>query len=201
MYYNKFQQGGEAEAQQQFITWLAQVFDIENEEQLQQLAQKLGQQGIVQMQQIFQQYPDPKQAKQVVKQMISQQAQIARRGAILNYYKDVMKICGPNERAIFYNKGGRICKSCEEKQNGGTIDENKISNPSQNINQNNSTTGFNGFKKPIINNMFYNSKNKNLSEKDNQFLHNFKKYSSRINTNQIETLKQKLFKNSKQNNF
>lgn len=196
MYYNKFQQGGEAEAQQQFVTWLAQVFDIENEEQLQQLAQKLGQQGIAQMQQIFQQYPDPKQAKQVIKQMMSQQAQIARRGAILNYYKDVMKICGPNERAVFYKKGGRICKSCEEKQNGGTINENKI-NPIKNINHNNLTTQFNGFKKPVINTTFYNSQNKNLSEEDNQFLRNSKGYSSGINSNQIEALKQSISKNAK----
>lgn len=194
MYYNKFQQGGEAEAQQQFVTWLAQVFDIENEEQLQQLAQQLGQQGIAQMQQVFQQYPDPKQAKQVVKQMMSQQAQIARRGAILNYYKDVMKICGPNERAVFYKKGGVICKSCEEKQNGGTIDENKI-NPQQKINQNNSTTGFTGFKKPIINTMFDTNTNKNSSET----LNNFKEYSSGLNSNQIKALRQKLFKNTKQN--
>ncbi len=162
MYYNKFQQGGEAEAQQQFVTWLAQVFDIENEEQLQQLAQQLGQQGIAQMQQVFQQYPDPKQAKQVVKQMMSQQAQIARRGAILNYYKNVMKICGPNERAVFYKKGGLICKTCEEKQNGGTIDENKTNSETQLNNIKEYFSGLNLNQKKALQQNFFNKAKQNF---------------------------------------
>lgn len=125
MYYNKFQQGGQADAQQQFVSWLAQVFEIQNEEQLQQLAQQLGEEGIAQMQQIFQQYPDPAQARQVVQQMMGQ-AQSARKGAVLNYYKKVMGICGSNERAVFYQKGGKVCKTCQLKQQGGRLDEEEV---------------------------------------------------------------------------
>lgn len=80
---SKFQAGGSS-AQAQFVQWLAAVTGAQSEEQLQQIVQQLGEEGMKQMQQLFQQGVPPEQ----VQQMLAQH----RNGGVIRWYRNLMNI-------------------------------------------------------------------------------------------------------------
>ena len=47
----------------------------------------------------------------------------ARLGAKLNYIKQIKGDCPEGEELVYFKKGGRFCKACRKKQEGGNVDE------------------------------------------------------------------------------
>lgn len=98
-----YQQGGAVQNDQQaFVQYLAQIFGVQSEEELKNVIQKLGQEGIKQLEQSFKQGVP---AEQVRNQMSGggQQIPMARRG---------MRVCPEGTRLIFKN-GGCMCKKMQ----------------------------------------------------------------------------------------
>ena len=118
----KYQKGGqinmdEQQLQQAFLQYLMQETGAQNEQQLQQVIQQLGEDGL-------------KQAyAQFMQAMQQQQVQAARFGAKLNYIKQLNGQCPDGMQMQYYKVGGRLCKKCmQAKQNGGEL-ENESTNP------------------------------------------------------------------------
>ncbi len=114
----KYQQGGtmdEQQMQQAFLQFLAQQTGAKSEEELQQVIQQMGQDGL-------------KQAyAQFVQAMQQQQVQAARFGAKLNYINKLNGKCPDGTQAYYYKDGGsikKVCKKCMQmEQNGGPIEK------------------------------------------------------------------------------
>lgn len=109
---NKFQQGGqlnmnEQQLQQAFLQYLMQKTGAQNEQQLEQVVQQLGEDGL-------------KQAyAQFMQEMQQQQVQAAKFGAKLNYIKKLNGQCPEGMEMHYYKQGGRLCRKCmQAKQNG-----------------------------------------------------------------------------------
>lgn len=105
----KKQQGGqlnmnEQELQQAFIQWLAQKLGVQDESQLKQAVQEMGQEGI---QKAYQQF---------MQEMQQQQAQKAKFGAKINYIKGLRGQCPNGYELQYYKSGGQLCKKCIKKQ-------------------------------------------------------------------------------------
>ena len=105
----KKQQGGqlnmnEQELQQAFIQWLAQKLGVQDESQLKQAVQEMGQEGL---QQAYQQFMQETQ---------QQQAQKAKFGAKINYIKELRGQCPDGYELQYYKSGGQLCKKCTKKQ-------------------------------------------------------------------------------------
>lgn len=108
----KKQQGGqlnmnEQQLQQAFIQYLMQKTGAQNEQQLEQVVQQLGEDGL-------------KQAyAQFMQEMQQQQVQAAKFGAKLNYIKKLNGQCPEGMEMHYYKQGGRLCRKCmQAKQKG-----------------------------------------------------------------------------------
>ena len=114
----KFQQGGqitmneEQQMQQAFLQYLAEQTGAKSEQELEQVIQQLGEDGL-------------KQAyTQFVQAMQQQQVQAAKFGAKLNYIKQLKGQCPQGMQMQYYKVGGRICKKCMAmEQKGGKAEE------------------------------------------------------------------------------
>lgn len=115
----KKQQGGqlnmnEQELQQAFIQWLAQKLRVQDESQLKQAVQEMGQEGL---QQAYQQF---------MQEMQQQQAQKAKFGAKLNYIKGLNGQCPEGTEMQYFKEGGNICKKCVAKQKNGDKEQDPV---------------------------------------------------------------------------
>lgn len=112
----KMQQGGqinmdEQQLQQAFLQYLMQKTGAQNEQQLEQVIQQMGEQGVQQA------YAEFMQAMQ------QQQVQAAKFGAKLNYIKSLNGQCPEGMKLHYYKQGGRLCRKCmQAKQNGGELE-------------------------------------------------------------------------------
>lgn len=99
-----YQQGGQMQgAAGNFAQYLAQIFGVQSEQELKQIVQKIGREGLQQLQAAFKQGVPPEQIRN---QMSGGQAQMARRGA---------RLCPQGTRIVF-KKGGCMC---QKMQDGG----------------------------------------------------------------------------------
>ena len=112
----KFQKGGqlnmnEQQLQQAFLQYLMQKTGAQNEQQLEQVVQQLGEDGL-------------KQAyAQFMQEMQQQQVQAAKFGAKLNYIKKLNGQCPEGMEMYYYKQGGRLCRKCiQAKQNEEEIE-------------------------------------------------------------------------------
>lgn len=112
----KKQQGGqinmnEQQLQQAFLQYLMQKTGAQNEQQLEQVVQQLGEDGL-------------KQAyAQFMQEMQQQQVRAAKFGAKLNYIKKLNGQCPEGMEMHYYKQGGRLCRKCmQAKQNGGELE-------------------------------------------------------------------------------
>lgn len=112
----KKQQGGqinmnEQQLQQAFLQYLMQKTGAQNEQQLEQVVQQLGEDGL-------------KQAyAQFMQEMQQQQVRAAKFGAKLNYIKKLNGQCPEGMEMRYYKQGGRLCRKCmQAKQNGGELE-------------------------------------------------------------------------------
>ncbi len=93
----------EQELQQAFIQYLAQKTGAKSQEELEQIIQQMGEEGLKQAYQEFLQY------------MQQQQAQVAKLGAKLNYIKQLRGECPDGYEMKMFKSGGAICKKCVKK--------------------------------------------------------------------------------------
>lgn len=109
---DKLQQGGQApnqkELQKAFMAFLVQDaaqqgVQIQSEQDLESYAQQLGEDGI-------------KAKYQEFVQRMQGGSTMARLGAKLQYYKKLKGSCPEGEEMVYFKQGGRICKSCQKKQ-------------------------------------------------------------------------------------
>ena len=112
----KKQQGGqlnmnEQQLQQAFLQYLMQKTGAQNEQQLEQVVQQLGEDGL-------------KQAyAQFMQEMQQQQVQAAKFGAKLNYIRKLNGQCPEGMEMYYYKQGGRLCRKCiQAKQNEEEIE-------------------------------------------------------------------------------
>lgn len=112
----KKQQGGqlnmnEQQLQQAFLQYLMQKTGAQNEQQLEQVVQQLGEDGL-------------KQAyAQFMQEMQQQQIQAAKFGAKLNYIRKLNGQCPEGMEMHYYKQGGRLCRKCMQvKQNEEEIE-------------------------------------------------------------------------------
>lgn len=112
----KKEQGGqlnmnEQQLQQAFLQYLMQKTGAQNEQQLEQVVQQLGEDGL-------------KQAyAQFMQEMQQQQVQAAKFGAKLNYIKKLNGQCPEGMEMHYYKQGGRLCRKCMQiKQNKGEME-------------------------------------------------------------------------------
>lgn len=112
----KKEQGGqlnmnEQQLQQAFLQYLMQKTGAQNEQQLEQVVQQLGEDGL-------------KQAyAQFIQEMQQQQIQAAKFGAKLNYIRKLNGQCPEGMEMHYYKQGGRLCRKCMQvKQNEEEIE-------------------------------------------------------------------------------
>lgn len=112
----KKQQGGqinmnEQQLQQAFLQYLMQKTGAQNEQQLEQVVQQLGEDGL-------------KQAyAQFMQEMQQQQVQAAKFGAKLNYIKKLNGQCPEGMEMYYYKQGGRLCRKCmQAKRNEDEVE-------------------------------------------------------------------------------
>lgn len=112
----KKEQGGqlnmnEQQLQQAFLQYLMQKTGAQNEQQLEQVVQQLGEDGL-------------KQAyAQFMQEMQQQQIQAAKFGAKLNYIRKLNGQCPEGMEMYYYKQGGRLCRKCiQAKQNEEEIE-------------------------------------------------------------------------------
>lgn len=130
---NKFQEGGQVQAQQQQILMQAAQVLQSAGYNITDGQGNLNQQAFIQA---VAQYGQEKLGVQVTQQNIGQViatiaqqgAQMARKGAKLNYLKKITGQCPEGTQLTYYKAGGQICSKCEaiakkEEQSGimGTI--------------------------------------------------------------------------------
>ena len=110
----------EQQLQQQIIALVqaAMQGDQQANQQIQQIMQA-AQQGDQQAMQIAQ------MIQQVAQAMQQQGVQAAKFGAKLNYFKQLKGICPEGYEMQVFKAGGRVCKKCMKKQDGGDISETK----------------------------------------------------------------------------
>ena len=105
----KKQQGGqlnmnEQELQQAFIQFLAQKTGAKTQQELEQVIQQLGEDGL-------------KQAYAEFMQLVQQQqVRAAKFGTKLNYIKQLRGQCPDVYNIEYYKSGGNLCKKCVKKQ-------------------------------------------------------------------------------------
>ena len=105
----KFQKGGqlnmnEQQLQQAFLQYLMQKTGAQDEQQLEQVVQQLGEDGLEQA------------YAQFIQEMQQQQVQAAKFGAKLNYIKKLNGQCPDGYELQYYKSGGQLCKKCIKNQ-------------------------------------------------------------------------------------
>lgn len=119
---DKKQQGGQInmneqqQMQQAFLQYLMEKTGAKSEQELEQVIQKLGEDGLKQAYQQF------------VQEIQQQQVQAAKFGAKLNYIKKLNGVCPEGTELRYYKVGGRLCKKCMqmEKKGGPVKEENPV---------------------------------------------------------------------------
>lgn len=102
----------EKQLQQAFLQYLAQKTGAQTQEELEQVIQQLGEEGL------------KKAYAQFIQEMQQQQVQAAKFGAKLNYIKKLNGQCPKGTETQYYKVGGKLCKKCVEVQaKGGKADE------------------------------------------------------------------------------
>ena len=91
----------EQQMQQAFLQYLMQETGAKTEQELQQVIQRLGEDGL-------------KKAYAQFVQTI-QQTQVAKYGAKLKYIKHLRGICPEGTEMKYYKVGGKLCKKCIKK--------------------------------------------------------------------------------------
>lgn len=101
----------EQQLQQAFLQYLMQKTGAQNEQQLEQVVQQLGEDGL-------------KQAyAQFMQEMQQQQVQAAKFGAKLNYIKKLNGQCPEGMEMYYYKQGGRLCRKCmQAKRNEDEVE-------------------------------------------------------------------------------
>lgn len=117
---SKFEDGGtmnEQELQQKFLQYLAQQTGAKSMEELQQVMQQMGKEGL---QEAYTQF---------VQAIQQQQVQAAKFGAKLNYINRLNGKCPDGSEPYYFKSGGtikKVCKKCMEMEaQGGSIGERK----------------------------------------------------------------------------
>ena len=118
----KKQQGGqlnmnEQELQQAFIQFLAQKTGAKTQQELEQVIQQLGEDGL------------KKAYAEFMQMMQQQQVQAAKFGAKLNYIRSLRGQCPDGYELQYYKSGGQLCKKCIRKQmmqEGGDVPQNPV---------------------------------------------------------------------------
>lgn len=129
---NKFQQGGQAsQQQQQILMQAAQVLQqagyniVDSQGNLDQQAfiQAVAQYG----QEKLGVQVSQENIGQVITAIAQQGAQMARKGAKLNYLKKIANNCPEGTQLVYFKAGGQICSKCEaiakKKNKGGIMDD------------------------------------------------------------------------------
>lgn len=107
--YKKLQKGGtinmeEQQLQQAFLQYLMQKTGAKDQQQLEQVIQQLGEDGL-------------KQAySQFLQEMQQQQVQAAKFGAKLNYIRRLNGQCPDGTEMTYFKVGGKLCKKCMQRQ-------------------------------------------------------------------------------------
>ena len=126
----KYQQGGAAPVSQeeqvkQVVSQISQMTGEQPETVM--AAIQAGGEDFKQVLQALEQ-GDTQGAKQMIQQLAQQgqqQATIARRGAKLQYIKDLKGTCPDGTHLEYYKAGGRLCKKCMKNQEGGELEQEK----------------------------------------------------------------------------
>ena len=126
----KYQQGGAAPVSQeeqvkQVVSQISQMTGEQPETVM--AAIQAGGEDFKQVLQALEQ-GDTQGAKQMIQQLASQgqqEARIARRGAKLQYIKDLKGTCPDGTHLEYYKAGGRLCKKCMKNQDGGELEQEK----------------------------------------------------------------------------
>lgn len=113
----KFQQGGQInmneqqQMQQAFLQYLAQQTGVQSQEELEQVIQQMGEDGVKQAYQQF------------LQEMQQQQVQAAKFGAKLAYINRLKGKCPEGTYTEYYQKGGKVCKRCAQMEAmGGNLE-------------------------------------------------------------------------------
>lgn len=105
-----------------FAAWGAKKYGVGSPEEFMQAFQAQPDDKKQAMLQEFQQDPEAQQYMQAAQQQLSGGGTMARLGAKLNYIKRLKEDCPEGQELVYFKKGGRFCKVCQEKK-GGTVDE------------------------------------------------------------------------------
>lgn len=105
----KFQKGGtinmeEQQLQQAFLQYLMQQTGAKDQQQLEQVIQQLGEEGLKQAYSKF------------LQEMQQQQVQAAKFGAKLNYIRRLNGQCPDGTELTYFKVGGKLCKKCIQRQ-------------------------------------------------------------------------------------
>ena len=107
--YKKLQKGGtinmeEQQLQQAFLQYLMQETGAKDQQQLEQVIQQLGEEGLKQAYSKF------------LQEMQQQQVQAAKFGAKLNYIRHLNGQCPDGTEMTYFKVGGKLCKKCMQRQ-------------------------------------------------------------------------------------
>lgn len=121
---NKFQEGGQAQAQQQQLDQIFAMLEQQPKETVQLLAQNgMQKEQILQLLELgLQQNKISQNTAQIVQGLIAS----AKKGAKLNYLKKITNSCPEGTQLVYYKAGGHICPKCEaiakKESEGGVMD-------------------------------------------------------------------------------
>ena len=107
----------EQELQQAFIQFLAQKTGAKTQQELEQVIQQLGEDGL------------KKAYAEFMQMMQQQQVQAAKFGAKLNYIRSLRGQCPDGYELQYYQSGGQLCKKCirnQMMQEGGDVPQNPV---------------------------------------------------------------------------
>lgn len=94
----------EQQLQQAFLQYLMEKTGAKSEQELEQVIQQLGEDGL------------KKAYTQFMQELQQQQVQAAKFGAKLNYIKRLNGQCPEGSELQYYKVGGKLCKKCVQKQ-------------------------------------------------------------------------------------
>lgn len=108
----------EQQLQEMFIQYLAQKSGAQNEQELNQYIQSLGEEGLQQAYAEFMQLVQQQQGGQSMMSQ-AQPTQMARNGAKLEYINYLRGKCPEGYEIGYFKRGGHLCKTCMKKQQVG----------------------------------------------------------------------------------
>lgn len=120
--YKKLQKGGiinmeEQQLQQAFLQYLMQETGAKDQQQLEQVIQQLGEEGLKQAYSKF------------LQEMQQQQVQAAKFGAKLNYIRHLNGQCPDGTEMTYFKVGGKLCKKCMQVKQNRKEQKNESDNP------------------------------------------------------------------------